>query len=56
MPITIAGDMSPDEADRAMIEDLRALLASNAADNLIQISHRQAERFLEILDIAKPPG
>jgi hypothetical protein len=50
MPITITGDMTQEEVDQAMIDDLRALVASNAATNTINISHRQAERLLELLD------
>jgi hypothetical protein len=52
MPITITGDMTQEEVDQAMVDDLRALVASNAATNTINISHRQAERLLELLDAA----
>jgi hypothetical protein len=52
MPITITGDMTQEEVDQAMIDDLRSLVASNAAGATITISHRQAERVLELLDAA----
>jgi len=49
MPITITGDMTQDEVDQAMINDLNDLLVSNAPGTLIQISHSQIERILELL-------
>jgi regulator of RNase E activity RraB len=56
MPVTITGDMTQEEVDQAMIDDLRALVASNAATNTINISHRQAERLLELLDASESKG
>lgn len=56
MPIVITGDMTEADVDQAMIDDLYALVASNAAGNTIQISHRQAERLLELLSAAGGPG
>jgi hypothetical protein len=56
MPITITGDMTEADVDQAMVDDLYALVASNASSNMISISHRQAERLLELLAAAGGPG
>jgi hypothetical protein len=51
MPITITGDMTPEEVDEAMIEDLRQQVASANPDSstTLNISHAQAVRLLELL-------
>lgn len=49
MPIVITGDMTAEEIDQAMINDLNAILASSSADGNITVSHRQIARVLELL-------
>lgn len=50
MPITITGDMTQEEVDNAMVENLRELTVTGGP---IQISHRQAMHLLELLDAGK---
>ncbi len=54
MPVVITGDMTPEEVDEAMIEDLRQQVASANPDSStsLNITHAQAMRLLELLDEA----
>ena len=50
MPVVITGDMTKEEADEAMIEDLRQQVATGATT--LSIDQAQATRLLELLDAA----
>ncbi len=52
MPVVITGDMTAEEVDEAMIEDLRQQVASGNPDGTttLNISYAQAQRILELLD------
>jgi hypothetical protein len=54
MPVVITGDMTAEEIDQAIINDLNALVASSGAET-IQVEHRSIARLLELLgDKGKP--
>lgn len=53
MPITITGDMTQDQVDTAMLTNIRELIASGSVDGLVNISHRQAVRLLELAELGK---
>jgi hypothetical protein len=54
MPVVITGDMTAEEIDQAIINDLNALVASSGAET-IQVEHRSIVRLLELLgDKGKP--
>jgi hypothetical protein len=52
MPVVITGDMTKEEVDEAMIEDLRQQVASANPDSstTLNISHAQAVHLLELLE------
>lgn len=57
MPITIHGDMTQEQVDDAMIENLRAMLASSSSGGMFTISYRQAIRLLELAEAGRSgPG
>ena len=55
MPITITGDMTPEEVEIAMVSNLRELVATGTPT--IQISLRQAQHLLALIESSdKNPG
>ena len=53
MPITITGDMTQEQVDEAMLQNLRELIASGSSGGTLQISHRQAVHLLDMAEAGK---
>jgi hypothetical protein len=48
MPVVITGDMTAEEIDQAIVNDLNAIVASSGAD-MVQVEHRSIVRLLDML-------
>ena len=56
MPVVITGDMTQEEVDEAMLNDLKQQVASGNPDSTtaLQLTYAQAQRILELLENNKP--
>jgi heterodisulfide reductase subunit A-like polyferredoxin len=54
MPVVITGNMTPEEVDQAMINDLNERVAASGGGT-IQVSHEQIVRVLELLGAKGKP-